>query len=94
VQDRSAGCQRTLEARPERSAVAPGAPLRVSVRGYDDNGRGVPVAGALVRMGEAQALTGADGVATVIAPATPGTRRLTAERDGMVRSFPRRVAVG
>ena len=52
------GCQRTLDARPEASAVAAGAPLRVTVRGYDDNGRGVPVAGALVRLGGAQALDG------------------------------------
>jgi hypothetical protein len=94
VQDRTAGCQRTLEARPERSTVAPGAPLRVTVRGYDDNGRGVPVAGALVRLAAAQALTGADGVAVVTAPAAPGRVRLTAERAGLVRSFPVRVVVG
>jgi hypothetical protein len=93
VQDRVTGCQRTLEARPERPTVAPGAPLRVTVRGYDDNGRGVPAAGALVRLGGAQALTGADGVATVTAPAEPGPLALTAERHGMVRSFPRRVVV-
>ena len=94
VQDPSSGCQRTLVARPERSTVAPGGALRVSVRGYDDNGRGVPVAGALVRLGAAQALTGADGVATVTGPGSAGALRLTAERDGMVRSFPRRVMVG
>jgi hypothetical protein len=94
VQDRSSGCQRTLEARPESSAVAPGAPLHVTVRGYDDNGGGVPVAGALVRLGGAQALTGGDGVATVTAPAAAGVLRATAEHDGMVRSFPERVVVG
>ncbi|MEO8687548.1 MAG: hypothetical protein ABI611_04935 [Solirubrobacteraceae bacterium] len=94
VQNRSSGCQRTLETRPEASIVAPGAPLRVTVRGYDDNGRGVLVAGALVRLGAAQALTGADGVATVAAPAAPGALRATAEHDGMVRSFPERVVVG
>ncbi|MEA2318722.1 MAG: hypothetical protein QOD44_2911 [Solirubrobacteraceae bacterium] len=94
VQNRANGCQRTLEARPETSTVAPGAPLRVTVRGYDDNGRGVPVAGALVRLGGAQALTGADGVATVAAPAAAGVARATAELDGMVRSFPERVTVG
>ena len=93
-QDRAGGCQRTLDARPESSSVAAGAPLRVRVRGYDDNGRGVPVAGALVRLGAARALTGADGVATVSAPAAPGAVRASAERDGMVRSFPARVVVG
>jgi hypothetical protein len=94
VQNRANGCQRTLDTRPERSTVAPGAPLRVTVRGYDDNGRGVAVAGALVRLGGAQAPTGADGVATVTAPAAAGELRATAEHDGMVRSFPERVVVG
>jgi hypothetical protein len=91
LQDRASACQRTLEVRPERSTVALGAPLRVTVRGYDDNGRGVPVAGALVRLGDTQALTGADGVASVTAPARTGAVRLTAERAGLVRSFPVRV---
>ena len=94
VQDRGQQCQRTLEARPERWTVAPDAPLRVTVRGYDDNGRGVPVAGAIVRLAGAEAVTGADGVAVVTAPARAGAARLTAERDGMVRAFPRRVVVG
>ena len=93
LQNRAGGCQRTLDARPESSSVAAGALLRVSVRGYDDNGRGVPVAGALVRAGAAQALTGADGVATVTLPAGSAAVQVTAERDGMVRSFPVRVAV-
>jgi hypothetical protein len=91
VQDRASACQRTLEVHPERSTVALGAPLRVSVRGYDDSGRGVPVAGALVRMGDAQALTGADGTASVTAPEVPSALGLTAERAGLVRSFPVRV---
>lgn len=92
LQSRGGQCQRTLEARPERTTVAPGAPLRVRVRGYDDAGRGVLVAGARVRLGAALAVTGADGVATVIAPAA-GSARVVAENDGMVRSFPRRVVV-
>jgi hypothetical protein len=91
VQDRRTGCQRTLEARPERTTVALGATLRVTVRGYDDNGRGVPVAGALVRLGGAQALTGADGVASLTAPEVPSALPLTAARAGLVRSFPVRV---
>jgi hypothetical protein len=33
-------------------------------------------------------------VAVVTAPARAGAARLTAERDGMVRAFPRRVVVG
>jgi hypothetical protein len=47
-----------------------------------------------VRLGGAEAVTGADGVAVVTAPASAGARRLTAERAGMVRAFPRRVVVG
>jgi hypothetical protein len=93
-QNRTGGCRRTLELRPDASTVAPGAPLRFSVRGYDDNGRGVAVAGALVRLGSASALTGPDGAAVLTAPATPGALRATVEHKGTVRSFPERVVVG
>ena len=92
VQARGEACQRMLEVSPASSTVAPGAPLRVTVRGYDDSGRGVPVAGATVRLGSATATTDAAGVAQVAAPA--GAARLTAERAGMVRSWPRTVRVG
>jgi hypothetical protein len=90
---RSGSCQRTLEARPDTAVVAPGAPLRVTVRGYDDAGRGVPVGGASVRVGTAGAVTGADGVAVLAAPAAPGRARLSATRTGMVPAFPSRVLV-
>jgi hypothetical protein len=92
VQVRGAACQRTLEVSPSATTVAPGAPLRVAVRGYDDNGRGVPVPGATVRLGAASATTDASGVAQVVAGAA-GAARLTAEHDGMVRSWPRTVRV-
>jgi hypothetical protein len=85
---RSGGCQRTLEATPEGAATA-GAPLRVTVRGYDDNGRGKPVAGATVTLGGTTAQTGADGVATLTAPAGPA--KLAATAAGMVPSFPQTV---
>ena len=91
-QSRAGQCQRTLDARSDRTTVAPGAPVRVTVRGYDDAGRGVVVAGARVRLGGAEAVTGADGVATVAAPAA-GSVTLVAEKAGMVRSFPRQVVV-
>ena len=87
----ASGCQRTLEARPERSSAAPGETLRVTVRGYDDNGHGVPVEGATVRLGSATAVSGADGVAVLT---VVDGRRLEAFKDGLVRSFPREVAVG
>ena len=87
------GCQRTLEVRPDRSSAAPGDTLRVTVRGYDDQGNGVAVPGATVRLGSATAVTGAGGVATLTV-AGSGRQRLQAERAGMVRAFPRVVAVG
>lgn len=93
VLDAVASCQRTLEATPDRGSAAPGAPVRVTVRGYDDLGRGVAVAGAQVRLGTAIAVTGADGVATVTAPAA-GEHALYAEAPGMVRSFPTGLRVG
>jgi hypothetical protein len=81
------GCQRTLAltARAEPGAVD------VTVRGYDDEGRGVPVEGATVRAGAVSALTAADGRARLALPA--GGQRLVAEKDGLVRSFAERVAV-
>jgi hypothetical protein len=84
-------CQRTLEV-SSAASVGAGGTLAVTVRGYDDNGNGVPVAGATVRLGSATAVTDASGVAQVVAPAAGGYR-LTAERDGMVRSWPRKVTV-
>jgi hypothetical protein len=93
-QKRSGSCQRTLEARPARTSVAPGATLRVAVRGYDDFGRGVAVTGAAVRLGSASAVTDASGAAVLTVAAKTGRLRLNAERAGMVRAFPRVVTVG
>jgi len=86
-------CQRTLEAVPDRATAAAGETLRVTVRGYDDFGKGIAVAGATVRLSSATAVTGAGGVATLTV-AGSGRQRLQAERAGMVRAFPRVVAVG
>jgi hypothetical protein len=92
VKDQADQCQRTLETSSART-VAPGGALAVTVRGYDEAGRGVRVAGATVRLGGATAVTGADGVATVTAPAA-GTYRVRAEKAGMVVAFGERVVVG
>ena len=89
-QDAAGGCQRTLESTPDRTSAVPGEALRVTVRGYDDHGRGVAVEGATVRLGAATAVTGADGVA-VLTVVDGG--RLVATKDGMVRAFPREVTV-
>jgi hypothetical protein len=93
VKDKADACQRTLET-SSAETVAPGAPLAVTVRGYDEDGRGVAVAGATVRLGDATAVTGADGVATVTAPAVAGPVPLQAIKPGLVLSFPRTVEVG
>jgi hypothetical protein len=87
-------CQRTLEAKPDRATAAPGEPLLVTVRGYDDLGRGAAVRGATVRLGSATAVTAADGTATLTVPTETGGLRLEAERDGMVPAFPGEVRVG
>lgn len=90
----SGGCQRTLEVRPQRRSAQPGEALRVVVRGYDDFGRGVAVAGATVRLGSVTTTTAADGVADVIVGPRTGRLRLTATRAGLVRAFPVTVGVG
>jgi hypothetical protein len=91
AQTRGEACQRTLEV-SSAASVGAGGMLAVTVRGYDDNGNGVPVAGATVRLGSATAVTDASGAAQIVAPPA-GRYRLTAERDGMVRSWPRKVTV-
>jgi hypothetical protein len=84
---RANGCQRTLEL---SSRGEPGT-LVATVRGYDDEGRGVPVEGATVTAGGASAVTGANGEARLALP--PGSYLAVAESPGMVRSFPERVEV-
>lgn len=93
VKDAADSCQRTLAVVPERSRSAPGAPVHVTVRGYDDSGRGIPVAGATVRLGTATSVTDAEGVAALAAPPATGDYRIQAERPGMVVSFPAKLAV-
>ena len=90
----SGSCQRTLEARPDRRAAQPGEALRVTVRGYDDYGRGAPTAGAAVRLGTATATTDGQGVAVLTVGPQTGRLRLTATRAGAVRAFPVTVTVG
>jgi hypothetical protein len=91
--DPSGGCQRTLEATPDRTTAAPGDAVHVTVRGYDNDGHGVPVGGATVRLGSASALTGADGAATLTVPGA-GRLRLSATAPGLVPAFPGTVEAG
>jgi hypothetical protein len=90
----SGSCQRTLEVRPERNSAHPGEALRVTVRGYNDQGKGALVSGATVRLGSATATTGVGGIAVLQVPDTPGTLKLQAKRAGMVQAFPREVKIG
>lgn len=93
VQDRRQHCQRTLEVNPEQSVVQRGTALRVRVRAYDDFGRAVPAAGAIVRLNAAEAVAGADGMATLTIPALSGDASLYATGAGAVRSFFERVTI-
>ena len=81
------GCERTLELEP---APQPGG-VAITVRGYDDEARGVRVAGATVRLGSAEQVTDATGVARFAVD--PETYRAFAGKPGMVRSFTERVVV-
>jgi hypothetical protein len=92
VKDAADACQRTLDT-SAAATVAPGTPLAVTVRGYDEDGEGVAVEGATVRLGGATAVSGEGGVATVTAPAA-GTYRLRAQKAGMIVSFGEKVVVG
>jgi hypothetical protein len=84
---RGGGCQRTLEVRasPQQGGLV------ATVRGYDDEGRGVAVEGASVSAGDASAATGPDGSARLILPA--GAYRVVASKAGLVRSFAEPVEV-
>jgi hypothetical protein len=92
--DADGGCQRTLEVRPERTAAAPGEALRVTVRGYDDQGKGTVIEGATVRLGSATAVSDPDGVAVLTVPAETGEHPLEATRPPHVPAFPVEVTVG
>lgn len=86
------GCQRTL-ALSAVGSVARGSTFSVSVTGRDNEGRSVPVAGAIVTLGSDFASTAANGRATLYAPGTPGSYQLSATRPGLVASFPETISV-
>jgi hypothetical protein len=91
---RATACQRTLALKSSSSAApAHGAPFTVKVLGYDDNGHGVPVRGATVRLSGEAVTTGTGGVAILVAPAQPGRYAVTADKSGLVPSFGLQVLV-
>jgi hypothetical protein len=65
--------------------VRAGHDFKVRVVRYDTAGRATSVAGATVTGGDTQATSGADGVAT-LRLTKPGLPRLSAARDGSVRT--------
>lgn len=87
------GCQRTLEVAPSAVTVSPGTRVSVGVKGYDNDGRAAPVAGAIVTLSTDFASTGPTGRATLIAPSTPGRYRVSATGRGLVPSFPETIVV-
>jgi hypothetical protein len=69
-------CQRSLRIVPVKGSA--GGDVRVTVRGYDNAGHWVRVAGATVAIGLLTAVSGADGLATLAAGGGPGRVRVTA----------------
>lgn len=82
------GCQRTLSL---RATPQPGGLVSVRVRGYDDGGKGVAVAGASVSAGGATSVTDTGGRAELRLPT--GRYTVRAGKPGLVRSFGERVTV-
>ena len=84
---RAADCQRTLglTASVFRGGVA------AEVRGYDDAGDGIPIAGATVTASGVSGVTDAEG--RVQLELHTGFQRLVARKDGLVRSFTELVEV-
>ncbi|HEY4451980.1 MAG TPA: hypothetical protein VGN13_10350 [Solirubrobacteraceae bacterium] len=89
----AAGCQRTLELSSSQGTVAAGGRVVVTVRGRENEGRAVPIAGAIVTLGSDFASTDSTGRAQLLAPGSPGRYALGATRRGLVPAFPGTVVV-
>lgn len=76
------GCTHTLGV---AKVSASGGTLTVRVRGYDDQGRAKPAAGATVHAGAVQAVAGSDGLARL--SVAPGSHAVWAAQPGRIRSF-------
>jgi hypothetical protein len=86
------GCQRTL-ALSAPASVSHGSRVTVHVTGYDNEGHGIPIAGAIVTLGSDFASTNSAGNAVLIAPSGHGSYSLSARRRGLVPAFPQTIAV-
>jgi hypothetical protein len=80
-------CQRSLELTTELD----GRSATVTVRGYDDSGEGVEVAGATVHAGDETATTDASGRATLTLKR--GRHDVYASKKHAIRSFDKRVTI-
>jgi hypothetical protein len=88
------GCQRTLDiALSAHGPVSAGSSVTVTVAGYDNEGRGTPVAGATVTLDATRVTTGAAGRVTLPAPFVPGHYTVSASKPGLVPSFAQSLAV-
>jgi hypothetical protein len=83
------GCQRTLAI--SKVETPGGGQVRVTVRAYDNYGKGRAAAGATVRVGSVSAKADSKGVATLTA--APGKAALRASGKGVVRSFGEQIEV-
>lgn len=92
-QARAGGCERTLQLSASTATVHPGHTVTVSVNGLDNDGRAIPVAGAIVTLGSDFASTAANGRATLLAPSGRGSYQVSAARSGLVPSFPETIVV-
>jgi hypothetical protein len=80
-------CQRSLEATTEFDAGR----VTVTVRGYDDAGQGIEIAGATVHAGRRTATTDDEGRATLTLGR--GRHKIHATKNGAIRSFDRKVTI-
>lgn len=87
------GCERTLSISASSATIYPKHAFTVAVNGQDNEGRSVPVDGAIVTLGSDFASTGSSGRATLLAPSTPGSYRVSATGRGLVPSFPETIVV-
>jgi hypothetical protein len=90
--ERARSCQRSLRIVPAKTSA--GENPRVTVRGYDNAGRSVPVSGATVGIGPLATVSGLDGTVTLAPAGGPGRYRVTAAKKGMIDAFPITVTVG
>lgn len=80
-------CQRSLEASTEFD----GGRVTVTVRGYDDAGEGIEIAGATVHAGRKRTTTDGEGRATLTL--ARGRHEVYATKKGTIRSFDKKVTI-